>query len=89
MHRLSTPLTRLTVVVATLLSPAATIAAIVAATGTATAATKDRLGAQDGVSNVVVTALLAGIGALIVVAYMAIVRTKAISEANNLPSSSG
>ncbi len=88
MHRMLTPLTRLSIVVTTLLSPAATIATIMAATGKATDAAKDRFASEDGVSNVVVTALLAGIGAIIVVAYLAVVRTKVTDEANNLPSSS-
>ena len=85
MHRMMTPLARLTIIVTTLLSPAATIAAIT--TYTHDTATRLR-NEQDGVSNVVVTALLAGIGAIIVVAYLAIVRGKVESEANNLPASS-
>lgn len=42
---------------------------------------------EAGLSEITVVALLAGIAAIVVVAYMAIVRGKVLDEANNLPTS--
>ncbi len=44
---------------------------------------------QAGVSEIAVIALLTGLAALLVVAYMAIVSDKVETEANNLPTSTG
>lgn len=85
MNRITTHLTVLATVVATVLSPAATVAAIV---GRADRRIRARLDDETGASDIVVVALISGIAAIIVVAYMAIVRNKVTDEANNLPSSS-
>ncbi len=44
---------------------------------------------QAGVSEIAVIALLTGLAALLVVAYMTIVSDKVETEANNLPTSTG
>lgn len=85
MNRITTHLTVLATVIATVLSPAATVAAIV---GRADRRIRARLDDETGASDIVVVALISGIAAIIVVAYMAIVRNKVTDEANNLPSSS-
>lgn len=44
---------------------------------------------EAGVSEIAVIALVTGLAAILVVAYMAIVSTKVENEANNLPTSGG
>lgn len=86
MPRTITALTATANVLLTLLSPIATVAAV---TKFATDRVHDRLDDESGASDLVVVGLITGIAAIIVVAYMAIVRSKALDEANNIPSSGG
>lgn len=64
-------------------------------TAPATAATqitdtiRGRVDGDDGVSDPVANALTAGLIALAVVAFVAVVRAFMMNEANNLPSSGG
>lgn len=74
----------LTVLATALLAPLSLLATLTSTTTDRMARLRDD---EAGVSELVVVALLAGLAALAVVAYMVIVRGKVEDEANNLPTS--
>lgn len=81
------PATMLAVTAMTILfAPAALLPRIVAAGGRALRRARED---QAGVSEIAVIALVTGLAALVVVAYMTIVRGKVEDEANRLPTSGG
>ncbi len=74
----------LTLLTAALFAPLSLLSRIADTTSHRLARLRDD---ESGVSELVVVALLAGLAAIAVVAYMVIVRSKVEDEANNLPTS--